>query len=156
MKNKTLKKSFVKELISILPFVFLIVISINIFIFYFFQTKEGIIFLYDLFLDSGNYVLSNGNFIYYSNAIVVILLLYPLLKLSELDTRTKTFFGVYAFINGILLSGTSSVIYVSLSTGKLPWQGYFIIEILYELAAIYIIYIAIKNKTPTPPNSTTS
>lgn len=138
-------KQFSKSLLSILPLVALLIFCINIFIFYDFQSMAGVVFLYSLFLESGNYLIKSGKYIYYSSAIVLILLIYPLIKLPELDKRTKTFFYFYGSITAILLAGTPSEIYAKLFSGEFPWSIYFIVEIAYELAAVYIIYLAIKN-----------
>ena len=138
-------KKFIKNLKSVLFLIIPLMFIFNRFIFYFLLSKNGIIFLHGLFLQNGNFLFKSGNYVIYSTSLVMIILLILIIKIPEWDSRTKTFFQIYAAITIFFLTATQSEIYTSLSTNELPWSIYFIVETIYELAAFYIIYLAFKN-----------
>lgn len=135
--KETLNEEFFKNLLSILPLVILLVISINSFIFYYLPSKSGLVFLYDLF--------GNGNLIILSSYGVVTVLGFMLLITKKLDKTTKNILYIYAFISSFYFTGAPSFLYNKLLSSELNWTGYLYIEYFWELISFYFIIYAIKN-----------
>lgn len=137
IKKKKLEGNFFKNLLSILPLVILLVVSVNIFIFYYISSMDGLIFLYNLF-DSGNFVVP-------SMCGVVIFLVLQLLIIGDADGRTKTVLGVYGSVLALTFVAAPSIGYNKLLSNELNWTFFLITDCVLEVATIYFIYLAIKN-----------
>jgi hypothetical protein len=136
-KKKKIKRYFFKNLLSILPLVILLVVSVNIFIFYYIPSMDGLIFLYNLF--------GSGDFVVPSMCGVVIFLVFQLLIIRDADGRTKTVLGVYFSMLGLTFVAAPSIGYNKLLGNELNWTFFLITDCVLEIAAIYFIYLAIKN-----------
>lgn len=143
-KNKKIERMtaqenniFRKNLIDILPLIILLAVTINIFIFYYLPSLEGLSYLYNLFY--------SGNFIIHSSILVAIILALQVLILKDLDKKTMNVLYVYVFISGFHFAAAPSFLFNMILSNKLIWTGYLIAEYLWELAVFVIIINTIKN-----------
>ncbi|MFA4934201.1 MAG: hypothetical protein WC568_00020 [Candidatus Methanoperedens sp.] len=140
-KRKGIKKN--KEKInenkeSILPLVFLLLLSIFTFIIYYVPSIDGLIFIYNLFY--------GGKIIVPSALFVFMLLGFQFIILKKTDSKTKDFIKYYSGISSIYFFSAPSFLYDWIISNKLHWIIFLIAEYFYELIAVFIIISAIKKQ----------
>lgn len=142
-ETEVLNNDFLKNLLSILPLVILLIISFNAFVFYYRPSENSLVFLYGLFANV-NFgflydLLGNGDLIILSAIFVATVLGFMILITKNLDNTTAIVLSIYASISSVFFTGAPSILYTKLLNNELDWTGYLFVEYFWEFIAFYFI-----------------